>query len=283
MSAPLGRTLLRLLPERLGIALSHWDSSRPPTARVNPIEQAALGSASRFRFGIGDRNVAWSWGRGPLVLLVHGWGGRAAQMAPLGAYLGSIGYRAVAPDITGHGESRARYATWPDFFDDLAALERTLGEPVHAYVGHSIGGLAMMAARHISGTRATRYVCVCAPSHPSRRIETIRRRIDPSPQALARYKDFVASQFRAPSWVALEAGWAYTGCGPETLLVHDLDDRFMSHEEGDKLLAAHPRVVLKKIRGNGHNRILMNPGFMALVGDFLLQWEPAAATPCEAC
>jgi pimeloyl-ACP methyl ester carboxylesterase len=283
MHTPLGRKLLRLLPEQLGVAICHWECSRPPMAKITPVEQAALVSASPLRYGAGDRNLAWSWGQGPLVVLVHGWGGRAAQMSPLAAHLASIGYRAVAPDITGHGESRTRYTTWPHFFNDLAALEHALGERVHAYVGHSIGGLAMMAARHITGTRAACYVCVCAPSHPQRRIETLQRRLDPSPQALARYKGFIASQFQAPSWEALEAGSAYAGCGPETMLVHDLHDRFMSHEEGDKVLAAHPRVVLKKIQADGHNRILSNPGFLALVGDFVSKCQRTALTPCEAC
>jgi pimeloyl-ACP methyl ester carboxylesterase len=269
MPANVGRSLLRLLPERLGIAISHWQTCRPPRAKIAPIEREAMASATPLCFGERHRSRAWSWGDGPLVVLVHGRGGRAAQMAPLARSLASRGFRAVALDITGHGEAPGRHTTWPHFFRDLAALEQSLGGNVHAYLGHSVGGLAVMAARHVAGIRANQYVCVCSTSHPSRSVELLQRRLAPSPDAMARYKDFIASQFEAPSWQALASGWAYSGCGPETLLVYDLKDRFMSHEEGDRILAAHPQVVLKKLHANGHNRILVHPDFAALVGDFL--------------
>src|SRR5690606_32076328 len=38
-------------------------------------------------------------GSGPLVLALHGWGGRAAQMAPVARRLAAEGYRVVAPEL----------------------------------------------------------------------------------------------------------------------------------------------------------------------------------------
>ncbi|MET0334632.1 MAG: alpha/beta fold hydrolase [Rhizobacter sp.] len=263
----IGRALIRMLPERLAIALSYWESCRPPKANITAIEEAAMASARHFRFGSGAN--AWTWGDGPLVILVHGWGGRAAQMAPLAQHLASRGFQVVAPDITGHGDARRRHTNWDTFFRDLAALQQHLGREVHAYLGHSVGGQAIMAARHISGVRAARYVCVCSMSHPSQGAEILQRRVAPSAEGMARYKAFIARTFRAPSWEALTAGWIFNGAGPETLLVYDLGDRFMSHAEGDRIAEAHPQVVLQKIRAGGHNRILLDAGFMSLVDGFL--------------
>ena len=39
---------------------------------------------------------AWSWGEGPIVLLVHGWNGRATQLGDFVAPLVERGYRVVA-------------------------------------------------------------------------------------------------------------------------------------------------------------------------------------------
>jgi pimeloyl-ACP methyl ester carboxylesterase len=273
--ANVGRVLLRLLPERLGIALHHWETCHAPKAEVDPVEQQAMAAATPIRFGERGRRRAWSWGNGPLVVLVHGWGGCAAQMAPLAQRLAAAGLRAVALDITGHGDGWRRRTTWPDYFGDLGALAHALDGGIHAYLGHSLGGLAVMGARRLGSISARHYVCVCSTAAPSRRVELLQRRMAPSPQAMARYQAFLASQFQAPSWQALADGWAYSGCGPETLLVYDLMDRFMSHEEGDRILAAHPQLVLKKLHANGHNRILRHPDFADLVGDFLSTAPPA--------
>ena len=48
---------------------------------------------------------AWSWGNGPTVLLVHGWNGRATQLGGFVEPLVARGYRVVAFDAFGHGES----------------------------------------------------------------------------------------------------------------------------------------------------------------------------------
>src|SRR2546427_4662875 len=45
-------------------------------------ETAALAGARRTIVQVGGSPVSvWTWGHGPVVLLVHGWGGRGAQLA----------------------------------------------------------------------------------------------------------------------------------------------------------------------------------------------------------
>lgn len=282
MLAQTARTLIRLLPEPVAIALNHELTCHPWRVPVSPAEQHAIDCAQQLHYGPAGRNVAWSWGRGPLVILVHGWGGRGAQFGPLAMHIAALGFRAVAIDITGHGASARHHTAWPYFFNDLAALARSLNEAVHAYVGHSVGGLAMMAARGISGIRAARYVCICSPSFPASRIEILQRRLMPSDAGMARYKAFLAEQFAAPSWGELEAGSAYAGAGAETLLVYDTLDRFVSHHEGDKIHARYGDTQLVKIQAHGHNRILANGQLMQTVGAFLQADEacsPAALQP----
>jgi hypothetical protein len=58
---------------------------RAPRRAPRPaIEHEALERARRFAIPFGDRHLAaWEWGEsGPRVLLVHGWEGRGAQLAP---------------------------------------------------------------------------------------------------------------------------------------------------------------------------------------------------------
>lgn len=89
-------------------------------------------------------------GRGPLLLLCHGWPELGYswrhQMAPLAA----AGYRVVAPDMRGYGGSSAphgveHYAI-TDLVGDMVALVAGLGETRAAVVGHDWGATVAWSA-----------------------------------------------------------------------------------------------------------------------------------------
>jgi pimeloyl-ACP methyl ester carboxylesterase len=158
-----------------------------------------------------------SWGAGPAVILVHGWGGRASQMAPLAASLAEQGFQAIALDVTGHGTSKSRKTKWDYFIRDIAELSRSVGVEIYAYIGHSAGGLTTMAARSLKGITAGRFVCICSPSHPFPAIVGIKRRLDPPPAVINRYKKFIAEQFET-NWDMLETASPYAGADDDLLL-----------------------------------------------------------------
>ena len=82
------------------------------------------------------------WGTGPrTVVILHGWGSHAARFSPLAQALVSAGWRVLAIDAPGHGHSRGRNSSLPQFITALDAVVRELG-PVQALIGHSLGALA---------------------------------------------------------------------------------------------------------------------------------------------
>jgi len=86
-----------------------------------------------------------------VVLCVHGLASSSASLGPLVEVLAEHGYRALAPDLRGHGDSeghRARISR-ERALRDLAAWRdhvRSEGACVAAIVGHSLGGLWAIAA-----------------------------------------------------------------------------------------------------------------------------------------
>jgi pimeloyl-ACP methyl ester carboxylesterase len=270
------RWLVKLLPAGAAAALIQTLSTRTQRPAITPAQALALSSARVLRYGSKGRQVAHVWGDGPLVVLVHGWHGRAAQMAPLAAALAASGFRCVAIDVTGHGASPGRRALWRLFIDDVTALTHALGQPVHAYVAHSAGGLAVMAARRTRGIQAARYVCICSPSHPFPPIRAIRQRLAPRESVIARVQTLIAAQFDT-DWPRLQAGAAYAGIGPELLLFYDESDRMIHHTEGDHIHAWCPGSRLIKTRDYGHGKVLNSPELHANVVDFLLDRRDRAA------
>jgi pimeloyl-ACP methyl ester carboxylesterase len=267
MMKKLARFAIRLLPENMGFALIRSLASKVARLPAKENELAALRLAQTRIIGNQTKIKLWTWGQGPVVLLVHGWGGRASQMAPLAAEVAAAGFQAVTFDLSGHGESKESVASWENFFRDLHEVSNALGI-LFAFVGHSAGGLALMASRQIKSVKAQRHICICAPAYPHPPVQAIEKRLNPSVVLLDRYRDFLAKQFHS-SWQALENGEAFAGAGQETLLIYDHSDRYIPHTEGDRIQAWRPTTNLIKTDGHGHSRILSSQELSQLVTDFL--------------
>jgi pimeloyl-ACP methyl ester carboxylesterase len=188
-------------------------------------------------------------------------------MAPVALRLSDLGFQSVAVDVTG-GESTKGHTRWDYFFNDIAALSRFLKEPVFAYVGHSAGGLTVMAARKLEGIAAERYVCICAPSYPFPPINVIQKKLSPKSGVIDRYKNFLAAQFKT-TWEHLQTGSSYIGAGLDLLLLYDETDRFVDHCEGDKIKALCPGAQLVKTSAYTHTKVLTAPELVEAIATFL--------------
>lgn len=145
----------------------------------------------------GIRQHVAECGRGPLVLLLHGfpefwWAWRHQMVA-----LADRGYRAVAVDLRGYGDTDKPprgYDLWT-LAGDAAGLIRALGEPRAHVVGHGWGGLIgwTVTALH---PRLVRSLTVLGAPHPLALRGAIRRRGREQGRATARS----ALGFQLPRW-----------------------------------------------------------------------------------
>jgi pimeloyl-ACP methyl ester carboxylesterase len=260
---------IRLVPDAMAVRIAAFLANITKRPRVSSAEQAAMSKARLLRYGERNSQIAWEWGTGRIVVLIHGWSGRAEQMGPLAAYVADLGYRCIAPEITGHGQSRQRSTRWSYFARDIAALSRSLDDSVYAYIGHSAGGMTMIAANSQGRIRADKFVCVCAPSFPFPPVNGITKRLEPRASVIERYKIYLANEFGI-SWSRLESS-AYYADAANLLLVYDERDRFVPHTEGDKIHALCPGSVLVKTRDYSHQKILSAPELFQAAAIFLGQ------------
>jgi len=85
-------------------------------------------------------------GRGPAVVLIHGYPLCRRAWAPQAAALAAAGYRVVIPDLRGFGESGAPEGAYvmDAFADDVAALMDHLGIERAVVGGMSMGGYVLL-------------------------------------------------------------------------------------------------------------------------------------------
>ena len=142
-------------------------------------------------------HVAECDGGGPLVVLLHGfpefwWAWRHQLPA-----LAEGGYRVVAADLRGYGESDKPprgYDLWT-LAGDVAGLIRALGEPRAHVVGHGWGGLIAWTVTALHPRLVLSLASLAAPHPLALRSAVVR---DPRGQgrATARY----AAAFQLPRW-----------------------------------------------------------------------------------
>ena len=106
-------------------------------------------------------------GAGPLVILLHGFPQFSYEYRHLVPALAQAGYRAVAPDMRGYGET-SRPARIDDYAlqtlgDDVAALVDALGEPTAHVVGHGWGGIVAAEAALSHADKVGRLILVNGP------------------------------------------------------------------------------------------------------------------------
>lgn len=120
-------------------------------------------SANGIRFHIAEA------GRGPLVVLLHGfaqyWWSWRSQLDGLSRE----GFRVVAPDLRGYGDTDKPPRGYDAFTlaADVAGLIRALGERDAVLVGHGYGGVLALDAATISPEQVRGVVAIAAP-HPAR-------------------------------------------------------------------------------------------------------------------
>jgi pimeloyl-ACP methyl ester carboxylesterase len=220
-------------------------------------ETAALARARRAVVHVDGAPVTtWTWGHGPVVLLVHGWGGRGAQLARFVEPLVASGCAVVTFDAPGHGVSPAPRSSIVAFLDAIRAIDRALG-PVHGIVAHSIGAIAAARALY-EGLGADAAVFIAPPADLVLQSHTLLEALGFGRRARELMQERIERRFGV-AWSALDVRSYAPDMSTPLLVVHDRDDAEIPWQDGAIVARDWPRAVFSTTGGLGHRRILRDP------------------------
>lgn len=201
-------------------------------------------------------------GSGRVVLALHGWGGRPAQMAPIARRLAGEGYRVVVPQLPGHAGGP------PTDIKQVAAAVDAVIEDVGSpdlLVAHSF---ASMVVRLVFRDEAPDRVALIAPALDVRdALDVFGERLRLLPWARRGLRSRLA-KWDPDLWPTLARSSADQLAGARVLIVHDPDDRDTPFARSAELAAIRPATTIAAIDGAGHSRILSNPVTLDLLGEF---------------
>ena len=260
----------------------------PPRPRPNAEAARWLARGESMRFRVHGQPVrAWSWGKGPTVLLVHGWGGNAAQMRVLAEALLQRGLRVVAFDAPAHGRSGpsrlgGRRVSMIEIADALRVVAAGVG-PLAGLVAHSGGCTAAGLALREGWAGPERAVFVAPFALPSQAVASFARAIGASAAVTSRFSQRVQLRF-GRAWTDFDmTGLPSLRALPEALVVHDGGDREVPASHGRALAAAWPGARWQQTTGLGHRRLLRDPDVVSAIAGFIADGRAAAApTPADA-
>lgn len=219
-------------------------------------ERVALSLAERSTVSFkGQELAAWSWGHkeGPVVLLVHGWAGRGAQLQAFIAPLVNAGYRVIAFDAWGHGLSEGDYTSMLDMAESLRAVSDAFG-PVYGIIAHSLGSAATALALQ-RGLKTERLVMVGPPARMHNSFGHFAAQMGLPTSVAARAQQRIEKRYHI-QFNDLHIDRLITGQNVPLLVLHDLDDREVSWDQGEYIAQQWPGAQLVTTKGLGHLKIL---------------------------
>jgi esterase/lipase len=194
-----------------------------------------------------------------VVLLLHGWSGRAAFMSNFIGPLLESGFDILLVDLPGHGESTGNELHIPLALTALNAVHERFG-PWHSVIAHSFGGaiaLAMVAGAmsKIPPISVNRIVLIATPHSVPDLFNWFSQTIGLTTQGKFWLKENVKRLSGNPL-EAFEGLDQLRNTAIATLIMHAPDDKEVSFAGAEILADAGEHVTLRPMPRLGHRRIL---------------------------
>ena len=217
------------------------------------LQQQARGFDMEFK---ANKIRVLEWGEGPVVLLVHGWGGRALQMDSFVPVLLEQGFKVVAFDHKGHGESSSAFSSFLEMVKGTEMLTAHYAENLCGVVAHSIGSNATFKISEKIENKL-KIVVVAPMENFPKWLEKMRKRIGIDEKLFAS----VIGQIETDTGLNLieQCELDFEKIAKhDVLLVHDKFDRINKISASHAIHSKLGNSSLMETEMLGHSRILKN-------------------------
>ncbi len=239
--------------------------------RAEELEMKATGK--RFQFDVnGNQVVAYSWGKGKLALLSHGWSGRGMQLRKFIEPLVKNGYEVVTFDAPGHGESEGKKSSLIEFKDTAVELAKLKGK-ITLGIGHSLGGAALIYAAK-EGLEFEKIITISTPTIPEYIIDAFLARVNASSKSSSAIDEYVLKRTGEHfDYYSVSMNAPFIKHIP-ILAFHDNNDSEAGIMHAHRLKVVHGNTDFIETSGLGHNRILKDEGVAEKIAEYTSEAIP---------
>jgi pimeloyl-ACP methyl ester carboxylesterase len=243
----------------------------PRRHRTPERERTLMTDATPFDVALGESTVikAWRWGGSDrIVILLHGWEGRGAQLAAFAPPLVAAGYSVVAFDAPGHGASSGNRSSLPHFTWALRGVADAVGGQPHAIIAHSLGCAATTLALR-DGFDVQRLVYLAPPLNPADYTRQFGEIIGLDDRTIRGLQSRIEERFLR-KWSDYSLAETARGMTVPLLIIHDRSDTETLWTGGAALAEAWPGARMITTEGLSHRKILREPSLIDAAARFIV-------------
>jgi len=240
----------------------------PPRSQESTREQQFLNTAEHFTITYGNLPLSvYAWGRGPTVLLMHGWGSRASHFSSFVQPLVEAGFRPVAVDAPAHGRSGGELSNLFEFSEVVETVARC-SAPVRAIIAHSMGAASatMALSRGVAIDRIVLLCPICKLREALGRFITRRNLGDAVEDDLVARMDEL---FGPRVWLDSALDEIAPQLDIPALLFHDRGDAEIPYADSVRTARTWSGSRLITTTGLGHRSLLRDPTLIAQAVEFV--------------
>ena len=203
---------------------------------------------------LNKRVSCYRWiGKGPKILLVHGWSSRATNFYKIIEKLILLDYDVYAFDAVAHGESKGVITNIPELIKTLEELVQEWG-PVETILGHSGGGFA--SAYVVAHNPGIKKLILISPFNKVTEVfKNFFELIQLGEKARLLMIDYF-TKLTGKKVQELSGELSAKAIGAKTLVIHDRNDKEVQVEDSinNEKNLKNGQLILTE--GLGHRRIL---------------------------
>lgn len=260
--------------ETIAPTLAHkmaWNLFFSPIKFKKPArEENIYNSAQKSWIYINNKRVrVFEWGdkAAPVVLVVHGWSGRATQFFKFIEPLIASGYRVVSFDAPGHGDSEGKQTHMGEFSDIIMHINKNIGK-IHVGIGHSFGGISLLYAKK-EGLELDTIIMISSPTIGEDILGGFRKKINASEKTSVAMRKMVQTNFHLDFEDITACELIKKINLKNHLIIHDKDDQEVPYQNAESLIEVSKNAKLLLTNGLGHTRILRDQTVLDTVINFI--------------
>jgi len=229
-----------------------------PQQRVKKRSPKIFGQAEKLQFdleNISIRGYRWNHHAGKKVLIIHGFESSILNFDHYVHPLINKGYEVLAFDAPGHGISGGKTITAPLFAEMITAIHENYG-PVHSFIAHSFGGLALsLALENIKHDETWKVVLIAPATETKTAIDQFFHLVQLNGKVRKEFDKLITELGgHSAEWYSIHR--AIKNTRARVLWLHDEDDEQTLLSDALKVKEENlPNVKFIITKGLGHRRI----------------------------
>ena len=212
-------------------------------------------------------------GKGPKILLVHGWSGRATSMYFIIEKLIENNYDVYSFDAPAHGNSPTSTSNIPEFIACIKELSSSI-KSFNGIIGHSGGAFASIYYSSIYKNKLKKLVLISPFNSVYELFHGFFKQINVSKKV----GDLMISFYSKKTGIMIDEDLSVHKFArllkSETLIIHDENDKEISIQNSKLIKSNIKNIQAYFTKGLGHRRILRNESVTKKILDFLQEDMP---------